>query len=237
MFGNSLKDFDDLAYLTIGNHSPCSNSIKSAAKANQGEQGRGAQCDFAHPTYPQSYCFCGLLKSFYVIPKSLGRTEIMEIHAKHRVSLKHLTNPHNSSLEDSELKLNMKMISEPIVDISHFLNLQKYEFIDEKIWVLVSSVNDASGSSGEAENQSRLAKFNIFSKIFNSSSDQQPKKEKLVKCFEIKARGTNLIQRSNFLEVFSSLGNVEVFLYVLDLLVTDKNIHLNEDDRSVWFYC
>lgn len=162
-------------------------------------------------------CFCGKIKCFYLLDQELDGEEVKKIQEYYENS-QTLSNLNYDNDYESKILLHINPLSlknQLIID-NNWLNINKHDKnVDYFILFNEESENSSSNSKETFLNKIKLLGTKPKKRNPNYNA-QQDKKD--IKVGDIKYRGIASIATYNFSSVFLSVGNIDIFLYVIELL-------------------
>lgn len=216
LLGEFLHDFKSLNLFSIGCSSP-------SFLQNDGTY-----------TYEKNLelndCFCGELKNFLILDMTLNIEQIKNVMKKlkedfHVIEEKHLIFKNTNNVYKSK---NI------IMSLDDFSILADIKMGFDFVWVEVKNKNEIKFLEPDKVPIEKIVpcpipslKKNIFNQILDiftkKKNMSQIKKNKHYNDFTIYTKEVTLIEKSTFFEILFTLGNVEVLLYLFEIILTKDN--------------
>lgn len=181
--------------------------------------------------------FCGQIKKFYLIKRELSEEEMAN------VALKMKARSENANLQKAP-QIEVKKARKSIISFfaPKTVELLDYEQFEAQALLNLNTFPDLNRVGAEEENQwmivSKRDDKNTHSIISIHENLEKNKRNRLSiferkveKKHEIRAKGVSYLEKGRFEDVLFSIGNIEIILYVLELLNQFDEIKFEKESR------
>ena len=166
--------------------------------------------------------FCGQIKSFFLLDQDLNPENLKKINEFYKISQTLSSINYDSEFEGSILiNINAFSLKTQYKIDDNWFNLNKTEQNTES-YVLFNEDWETKENSSKRSFINKIKYLGAAKKKNPNYHDLQEKKE--IKIGDIKGKGIAFINKYNLLNAFLSVGNIDIFLYVVELLSDFKQI-------------